>query len=148
MLSLKTFLEVPLFGEIVLQAETRSILGSIQFLLTHRNAPLGLLILLFSVLVPIAKLVTIQLALSTRNGGGRLTSFLKAIGRWSMLDVFVAAVTVVFFAFTSVRGTDAQVGVGLYFFAGYGLLSLTTTQLFIASQSTRPTKPGPPATTR
>lgn len=130
MLSIKFFAQVPLFGEVVLQAESRSILGSVGFLMSHQNLLLGLIIGLFSVALPIAKLLVIQLALTT--GRARHTGrFLETIGAWSMLDVFVAAVTVVFFALSSTRGTDAQVGVGLYFFAGYGLVSLASTQLFL-----------------
>lgn len=131
MLSVKFFAEVPLFGEVVLQAESRSILGSVGFLLSHQNLLLGLIIGLFSVAMPITKLLLIQLALTTGRATRRTSRLLETIGAWSMLDVFVAAVTVVFFALSSTRGTDAQVGVGLYFFAGYGLVSLASTQLFL-----------------
>ncbi len=131
MLSVRFFAQVPLFGEVVLQAESRSILGSVGFLATHQNLLLGAVIGLFSVAMPIAKLLLIQIAIVTGQSTRRTARFLKTIGSWSMLDVFVAAVTVVFFALSSTGGTDAQVGVGLYFFAGYGLMSMASTQVFL-----------------
>lgn len=136
MLTIRFFAQVPLFGEIVLQAESRSILGSVGFLLGHQNLLLGAIIGLFSVVVPIGKLLLIGLALATGVATRRVARFLETIGAWSMLDVFVAAVTVVFFAVGSTRGTDARVGVGLYFFAGYGLLSLAATRLYLRRSST------------
>jgi len=55
----------------------------------------------------------------------------KAIGRWSMTDVFVVAVLLAFLTADTAQLTDATLGPGLYFFAGYGLLSIAAGQLMI-----------------
>jgi hypothetical protein len=119
--------EVAVLGTVVLQFETKSILGTVRDLLAGGGVFVGVLLALFSVLVPAAKLAVSVLALLARGGTTRhaCTRFVRAIGKWSMTDVFVVAVLLAFLASGQGGLTDARLGPGLYFFAAYGLLSLT-----------------------
>ncbi len=61
---------------------------------------------------------------------------IRFIGKWSMTDVFVVAILLAFFSTESKSFTDASVGPGLYFFAGYGLLSLLGGQVLLGGSAT------------
>ena len=54
--------------------------------------------------------------------------FTKAIGKWSMADVFVVAVLVAYFSASGDEFSEAKIGLGLYYFAAYCLLSQYATQ--------------------
>src|SRR5258706_7683927 len=107
-----------------------SVLSGISALFREGYWGLGALILVFSVLFPIAKLVVVWLIW----GGGlaraerrRLLARLKTLGKWSMLDVFVVALSVV-----AVKlGSLAQVVplAGVYVFAAAVLASMVATVL-------------------
>jgi hypothetical protein len=60
-----------------------------------------------------------------------------------MADVFVVAVLVAFLASNGKGLTHAEVEIGLYFFAGYGVLSLVATQLIRARAMSPPSKVSP-----
>ena len=92
-----------------------------------------MLLLLFSVLLPVSKIVPSLIALQLGHSQTRRASvrLVKAIGRWSMTDVFVVAVLLAFLTADTAQLTDATLGPGLYFFAGYGLLSIAAGQLMI-----------------
>ena len=117
------------------QYSSKSILSAADQLLRSGKAWVGCMILVFSIATPLAKLV-LSLA-AAQTGSGRTRRFalkvVNGIGKWSMADVFVVALLLAAF---SLRGdgsedssTNAEVGLGLYFFAGYCVLSLVTGQL-------------------
>jgi hypothetical protein len=118
--------EVAVLGTVVLQFETKSILGTVRHLLAGGGVFVGTLLALFSVLVPCAKLGVSVVALLARGDAirHRCARLVRAIGKWSMTDVFVVAVLLAFLASGQGGLTDARLGPGLYFFAAYGLLSL------------------------
>ena len=90
--------------------ETRSILGyqadtimsGVVYLLTHGSWPIALVIFFASVLVPLAKMISLSLLLITTQRGShwrlpdrtRLYRAVEAVGRWSMVDVYVVAILV------------------------------------------------------
>lgn len=125
--------EIALLGRVVLQYESKGIVTTIHKLFLVDNFFLAILLLLFSVLLPVLKIVLSLVALGLGNSRTRSTSvvFVKAIGRWSMTDVFVVAVLLAFLTADTAQLTDATLGPGLYFFAGYGLLSIAAGQLMI-----------------
>ena len=130
-LSIQASKSLPLIGETVLQFESKSVLSMLGSLYDGGNTALALLLFSFSVLIPLAKTLLVGLTFFARSHhwslrGLRLT---HAIGKWSMVDVFVVAVLVAFLASNGKGLTHAEVQVGLYFFAGYGVLSLVATQL-------------------
>lgn len=118
--------EVALLGNVVLQFETKSILGTVRDLYVGGSRFVATLLALFSIAVPVAKLLLSLLSLVAP--GDRLRSaclgFVRAMGKWSMTDVFVVAVLLAFLASAGNALTDARLGPGLYFFAAYGLLSI------------------------
>lgn len=118
--------EVALLGNVVLQFETKSILSMVRDLFAGGSVFLACLLALFSVIIPVSKLLVTVLALLSPHGALRnaCVHFVRAVGKWSMTDVFVVAVLLAFLAGGQGGFTDARLGPGLYFFACYGLLSL------------------------
>ena len=118
--------EVAVLGTVVLQFQSKSILGTVRDLLAGGGVFVGVLLALFSVAVPTCKLMVSMLALLASGAPLRAacTRAVRAIGKWSMTDVFVVAVLLAFLASGQGGLTDARLGPGLYFFAAYGLLSM------------------------
>ena len=125
--------DIALLGRIVLQYESKGIITTIHKLYLVDNFFLASLLLLFSVLLPLLKIVLSLLALELRHSRVRRTSvvLMKAIGRWSMTDVFVVAILLAFLTADTAQLTDATLGAGLYFFAGYGLLSIAAGHMMV-----------------
>jgi len=132
--------EIALLGRIVLQYESKGIITTIHKLYLVSSYFLASLLLLFSVLLPVLKIVLSLLALGLRHSRARRTSvtFIKAIGRWSMTDVFVVAVLLAFLTADTAQLTDATLGAGLYFFAGYGLLSIAAGHMMVGYEESLP----------
>ena len=125
--------EIALLGRVVLQYESKGIITTIHKLYLVGSYFLASLLLLFSVLLPVLKILLSLLALELRHSRARRTSvvLIKAIGRWSMTDVFVVAVLLAFLTADTAQLTDATLGAGLYFFAGYGLLSIAAGHMMV-----------------
>ncbi len=133
MLTVVAQTEVTLLGEVVFQYESRSIIGTSRHLASGGNLLVAALLFLFSVLIPVVKLLLSFVALgrfAERSKQFALRS-IRFIGKWSMTDVFVVAILLAFLSTESKSFTDASLGPGLYFFAGYGLLSLIAGQVLI-----------------
>lgn len=116
-------------GDMYFYYQSKSVLELIALLFRQQNWIVGLSILLFSVLFPLAKITsTLWLVLkpNTRRYA-YLVFWVEKSGKWSMADVFVVAVFLAFLAFNSMQigiNTDSRILVGLYFFLAYCLLSL------------------------
>jgi len=123
--------DIPVIGETVFQFQSRGIVSTIVDLNAAGNVWLALLLFLFSVLIPITKTLLVAATIFAR--GHQLSvkglHWSRKIGKWSMTDVFVVAILVVFFANEKDGLTQAEVQVGLYFFAGYVVLSLLGTSI-------------------
>lgn len=118
--------EIAVLGRVVLQYDSKGVLSTVGALVQSGNSGVAVLLALFSVVAPSLKtaaaLATIMVRRESfvRVGIG----FVELIGRWSMTDVFVVAILLAFLATRSGELTQAEIGPGFYFFAGYGLLSL------------------------
>jgi hypothetical protein len=126
MLSVVARSEVVLLGKVVFQYQSKGILDTVGALYAGGNLFTAAMLGLFSVLVPVLKLglsLGALLAWTPRIRSACL-AVVKSVGKWSMTDVFVVAVLLAFLALGDGAVTDARLGPGLYFFAGYGLLSL------------------------
>lgn len=121
--------EVEYLGKVVLSFESKGILDSVQQLLSKGEMTVGITILLFSVLIPFAKIMTLMIALIAKelHITTRLIGFFKYLGKWSMLDVFVVATFLVYLSSNNSDLTHAEIEVGLYYFLLYVLLSMVTT---------------------
>ena len=137
-LTISAHREVAILGEVVLQYETRAILTTVMKLAATDNWFLASLLFLFSVLAPVSKLTLSLVALWARRHRVRHLSLgtVELIGRWSMTDVFVVAILLAFLAAETEQLTDATLGAGLYFFAGYGVLSLLAGHLIVRHNET------------
>jgi paraquat-inducible protein A len=102
-----------------------SILDGVSQLLAHGQVFIGLVILVFSLVLPPLKLLALLLV-STRllpvGGRARLFRGVELLGRWGMLDVLVVAVLI---AFVKLGETiEIRPGPGLFLFAACVLVSL------------------------
>jgi hypothetical protein len=122
--------------EFVLQCEIRSLTSVIVNLFHSGWWLVACLIATFGIVTPLTKIALTLFAITTRSSSarGKVSRFLHAIGKWSMADVFVAAVLLGLFALKSQQQTTAFPCLGLYFFAGYCLLSMVTTVLLSRPQ--------------
>jgi len=113
--------------------QTVSLLGGILHLLVSGDIFLGGLLILFSLAFPVYKLLMMfsicrhsldapdLISLSARANATKLA----ALGKWSMLDVFVIGLIVISFK-TFPGGTSIDLEWGVYFFGASVLLSMHT----------------------
>lgn len=138
-LSLQASKELPLLGETLFQFQSKGILSTILSLRDHGNGWLAALLFIFSVIIPAVKTIVAWLTLFSRTHHFSLhgLELSRHLGKWSMADVFVVAILVVFFSSSGEQGlTQAEVQAGLWFFATYVLLSLVGTQLIAHGRRT------------
>ncbi len=133
--------------------KTRSILGTAQELQANGHLPVAVLIIVFSVVVPLIKaliLLAILLPVSDKIRGVLLWVS-NAISKWSMADVFVIAIFIAYLAGNGIqenRGLvdfEASLGIGFWYFLGYCLISILGTQVLSAGirQTMQQRKPVP-----
>ena len=103
-----------------------TIWGAIVELFTRGEIIIGIVLTLFTVVFPALKLVAIiHLFASPSLGDPKLhtrLARLEWLGKWSMLDVFVAALLVV--SLTATGLADARFKPGMYLFAAAVILTL------------------------
>ena len=107
-----------------------SILKVIELLWDHHLYPLVVLVVGFSVLFPPVKIALSTKALlgpMTPAGRGKLLSAVGHLGRWSLLDVFVALLLLIITAKQSFTGST--VSFGLYAFVTAIVLSMTAASI-------------------
>ena len=129
--------------EVEVYEQTRSIVGSVRRLYEVGSPVPATLILLFSVIVPLTKAALVAWATFIANAPRRrrTLSFVEAIAKWSMADVFVVALFIAYLAAQAsaapTQGPNAaapliaftaRFGPGFYWFAAYCLFSLASQQ--------------------
>lgn len=118
--------EVEYLGDIVLSFESKGVIGSIEKLFEGGDVVVALVILLFSVVTPVLKVLSllfVSLFIESDFTHG-IVKFFKMIGKWSMVDVFVVAVFLVYLTANKGDVSRAEVEVGLYFFLAYVIVSM------------------------
>ncbi len=115
-------------GDVVLSFESKGILGSITKLFHGGENMVALTILLFSVVIPLIKIITMIFVILAKefDFAHTIVTFFKVLGKWSMIDVFVVSVFLVYFTSNQGDVTHAEIEVGLYLFLIYVLLSMVT----------------------
>ena len=118
--------EVEYLGDIVLSFESKGIMGSIMKLYDNGDWIVAAVVLLFSVITPILKILSLFFIsiFIEYTFAHRIVHFFKLIGKWSMVDVFVVAVFLVYLTANNGEVSRAEVEVGLYFFLAYVLVSM------------------------
>jgi hypothetical protein len=127
--------------EVEVFQQTRSIVGSVRRLYEVGSPIPATLILLFSVVVPLAKTALVGWAVFLSNGEmrRRTLAIVETIAKWSMADVFVVALFITYLAAMASQSAPAagpplvsftaEFGPGFYWFAAYCLFSLASQQL-------------------
>ncbi|MCV6606544.1 MAG: paraquat-inducible protein A [Porticoccaceae bacterium] len=108
---------------------TISVLSGLWELALGNQVLLFVLILSFSVVLPLLKMMILWRILFSRAlAGARVNRWIRLMhryGRWSMLDVFVVAMLVVGVKLTAIA--DIETHIGLYLFAAGILLNMAVT---------------------
>ncbi len=118
--------EVRYLGDVVLMTESRGVLDSIIQLFTDHQYVVGGALLLFSILFPLLKtlsMLLVALFLRFRAVHG-LVHLFKMLGKWSMADVFVVATFLVYLSAGRGEMSRAAIQPGFYFFLIYVILSI------------------------
>lgn len=118
----------------IFSSET-SLASAISQLLRHGEWPLGLVLLTFSVLFPVAKNLLSFYLLSIPNHpkAPLWAARLSKLGKWSMLDVFIVALIISAAKLGAIAHAQAQYGL-------YLLLSATLLSLALSSFLESPPK--------
>lgn len=95
-----------IFKDQVIFFQTKSIIDVIRILLTQGKADsilVGVLILMFSVLFPVTKLISITIYLFNHQRGNRFIHYMSfKSGKWSMADVMVIAIFMAYVGFDGI----------------------------------------------
>lgn len=119
-------------GNLEVYTSTRSIWGTAQSLADNGYLGVALLIVFFSLVIPVFKLVlqAASLFISKDELRGPLLWLNASLSKWSMADVFVMGLLVAFLAGGAAEKTDdiltmqASLGAGFYYFLAYCLFSV------------------------
>lgn len=103
-----------------------SLVGVVQGLFDNRDWAIGFLVLVFTLILPPAKLVFGYGLWRLVGADGKALhhglAFLDAVSKWAMLDVLVLALVVV--TLKSSWVAEVQIAPGLYPFAGSAILAM------------------------
>ena len=119
-------------GQLQVYTSTRSIWGTVESLAETGNLPVALLIVFFSLVIPIFKLLlqAISLFIAPYEFRWPLLWLNAALSKWSMADVFVMGLLVAFLAGNAADQTgdmllmQASLGTGFYYLLAYCLFSV------------------------
>ncbi len=104
----------------------KSIAGVAVSLFTGGDIPLAAVIVVFSVVLPAAKLaVALAAWFADGRAAGRLIAWSARLGRWSMLDVFLVALVIAVLSLDAVASITA--GPGAYLFCAAVLATMAGT---------------------
>ena len=136
-LSLKIGAALPLVGTLTLHESTQSILKTIETLHDNNNTLVAFLILLFSIIVPIFKAISLLAVLLIKKlrNHSRLHKFIALISKWSMADVFVVGIFIAFLSTQSNEALEAKLGTGFYWFLAYCLISIAASQVMTTEKA-------------
>ena len=117
-------------------AEKDTIMNGVILLYTSGSWPLALIVLVASVIIPLAKIITLAYLLITvqfRKAGNRhervrLYRLVEIIGRWSMLDIFVVTFVVALVQLQPLMSVEPDAGV--FFFAAVVVLTMLAAKHF------------------
>lgn len=118
------------------QAESDTILSGAIYLLTHGMWPLALIVFIASICVPIAKIIsllTLLISVHRRSAWRpadrtRLYRITEAIGRWSMVDIYVVTILVALVRLGNLATIEA--GWGAVFFGSVVVLTMIAAESF------------------
>jgi len=125
------FLPVITLHELVFWTTTFSVVTGINSLFQEKHYFLAFIIFFFSIVFPLFKLGVLCRIWFSRLADEKRQFYLRwlgILGKWSMLDVFVVAVTIVV---TKISGfAKGEARIGIYFFTASILLAMILTEHF------------------
>ncbi len=128
---------LPVLSTITIEGtQSDTIMGGVVLLWSPTGWPLSLIVLVASIMIPCGKIVAlIHLLVSVQRGAIgsrqeriRLYRLVEAIGRWSMVDVFVDTFTVALVQLQPLMSVEP--GPGLFFFAAVVVLTMLAVESF------------------
>jgi len=130
-------------GEIQAYSKTRSIAGTVKELFRSGNGFVGFLVMLFSIVIPVTKILLMLVSACFHNSKNSRKALLisSVISKWSMADVLVMAIIVAFMAANAsnmggLLDMDARFEPGFYFFLGYCTFSILSMQVITRKNKT------------
>ena len=124
-------------GQLEAYRSTRSMWGTVEELARTGNVAVAILIVFFSLVIPVFKLIlqALSLLVSSASLRGQLLWINGSLSKWSMSDVFVMALLIAFMAGRASEQVgdlltmDAQLEPGFYYFLAYCLFSIAASGL-------------------
>lgn len=124
-------------GEINAYQKTRSIWGTVNELADNKNYLVAALVAFFSIVIPTLKLLMqlLYIFLPVNKFKQMLGQVIQGVTKWSMVDVFVIALIVVYLAGNAdgqmgeLINMHAELGVGFWYFTGYCLFAIAASSL-------------------
>ena len=118
-------------GDMYFYYQSKSIVELVWILFKGKNIFVAVCIFLFSIVVPVTKLVySLKTILNPASLNNKFANFvINKIGKWSMADVFVVAVYLAYLSYNNLDAgvtTKSNTLVGLYFFLAYCILSISS----------------------
>ena len=116
-------------GRVYYMYQNKSILQLISMLYNGGNFLVAMCLLLFSIIFPIVKIFTSIVVFVSPHSkyAENAVAVINKIGKWSMADVFVAAVFLAYFSFANMNvavDTGSKTLIGTYFFLAFVVLSI------------------------
>ncbi|SFV52563.1 conserved protein of unknown function; putative membrane protein [hydrothermal vent metagenome] len=113
-------------GDIVLTMEAKGVLGSIHKLFENGDFIVAGALLIFSIIFPILKTLSMLFVAIFINipSVHNIVHFFKLIGKWSMADVFVVSIFLVYLSASKGDMSRAETMMGIYFFLAYVIISM------------------------
>lgn len=117
-------------------AQSDTIMSGVIYFIQHGEWPIGLVILIASVVVPLTKLfILVYLLISVQRKSRwrpaertRLYRITEAIGRWSMTDIYVVTILVALVRLGNLATIEA--GIGAIFFGAVVVLTIIAAMTF------------------
>jgi hypothetical protein len=133
-------------GQLEAYHNTRSVWGTVDELARTGNLPVALLIVLFSLVIPVFKLLLQAVALLMPQGDLRrpLLWLNAALSKWSMADVFVMGMLVAYMAGSAsgqmgdMLTMNAALESGFYYFLAYCLFSVAAGTVMLNAEQAAP----------
>ena len=124
-------------GEISAYQKTRSIWGTVNELADNKNYLVAALVAFFSIVIPTLKLLMqlLYIFLPVNKFKHMLGQVIQGVTKWSMVDVFVIALIVVYLAGNAdgqmgeLINMHAELGAGFWYFTGYCLFAIAASSL-------------------
>lgn len=122
-------------GRMYYMYQNKSVLELIKLLYMGGNFTVAICLILASIVFPITKLISSIFVFMNphKKSSKKLVKIINAMGKWSMADVFVAAIFLAYFSFANTKlgvDTGSTTLIGTYFFLAFVILSILSGAYF------------------